>query len=65
MPKIRNHRGTKKRFRVTSTGKVMRRHSMRSHLLVNKSAKRRRANRQAHPLAAADVKRVLRNAPTI
>jgi ribosomal protein L35 len=38
---------------------------MRSHLLVNKSSKRKRANRQSHQVAKADVKRILRQAPTI
>jgi len=42
MPKIRNHRGTKKRFRVTPTGKVMRRHASQSHILEKKSQKRKR-----------------------
>lgn len=65
MPKIRNHRGTKKRFRVTSTGKVMRRHAMRSHILEKKSSKRKRQNRQEHQVAAADVRNILRNAPTL
>ena len=63
MPKIRTHRGTKKRFRLTATGKVMRRHSHRSHLLEKKSQKRKREMRSMHQLAAADVRHVRRNAP--
>ena len=47
MPKIRTHQGTAKRFRVTSTGKVMSRHAQQSHILEKKSPKRKR--RQARP----------------
>ena len=63
MPKIRTHKGTKKRFRITATGKVMRRHAMRSHLNEKKSAKRTRINRQQHQVAPADARRVMRSAP--
>ena len=42
MPKLKTHSGTKKRFKVTKTGKVMRRRSMRSHFLQKKSAARKR-----------------------
>ncbi len=63
MPKIRNHRGTKKRFRVTSTGKVMRRHAMQSHMLQRKSAKRKRLFSGEEPVSRADVHQVRHNAP--
>lgn len=43
MPKLKTHSGTKDRIRVTKNGKVMRRHSMRSHFLQNKSAARKRS----------------------
>ncbi|MGI8847865.1 MAG: 50S ribosomal protein L35 [Candidatus Dormibacteria bacterium] len=63
MPKIRNHRGTKKRFRVTSTGKVMRRRAMQSHILTKKSAKRKRLYAGEQSVAHADYRAVLKNAP--
>jgi large subunit ribosomal protein L35 len=63
MPKIRTHKGTKKRFRVTSTGKVMRRKAFRSHLLEHKSAKRKRQYRTQHEASPGDSKRVIRLAP--
>lgn len=63
MPKIRNHRGTKKRFRVTSTGKVMRRHAMQSHMLQRKSAKRKRLFAGEEPASTADLRQVRHNAP--
>lgn len=63
MPKIRTHKGTQKRFRITSTGKVMRRHAFRSHLLEHKSAKRKRLYRRQHQVAPQDVREVKRAAP--
>jgi large subunit ribosomal protein L35 len=63
MPKIRTHKGTKKRFRVTSTGKVMRRHAFRSHLLEHKSSKRKRLYRTQHATSGPDRATVIRLAP--
>ena len=63
MPKIRTHRGAKKRFRVTSTGKVMRRKAFRSHLLEKKSSKRKRQYRKEHEVTSAARKTVVRLAP--
>ncbi|MBV8301597.1 MAG: 50S ribosomal protein L35 [Candidatus Dormibacteraeota bacterium] len=63
MPKIRTHKGTQKRFRVSGTGKVMRRKSFRSHLLEHKSAKRKRQYRSQHELTGANVKMVVTLAP--
>ena len=42
MPKLKTHSGTKDRIKVTKNGKVMHRHSMRSHFLQKKSAARKR-----------------------
>jgi len=63
MPKIRTHKGTKKRFRVTSTGKVMRRKAFRSHLLEHKSSKRKRQYRSQHEVSQVDRHTVIRLAP--
>jgi large subunit ribosomal protein L35 len=42
MPKLKTHSGTKKRIRVTKTGKVMRRHATGNHFLEKKSENRKR-----------------------
>lgn len=42
MPKLRTHRGTKKRLKVTRTGKVLRRHATGNHFLEKKRASRKR-----------------------
>jgi large subunit ribosomal protein L35 len=42
MPKMKTHSGSKKRFKLTGTGKVRARHSFTSHILEKKSPKRKR-----------------------
>jgi large subunit ribosomal protein L35 len=42
MPKMKTHKGTKKRFRVTATGKVKHRAAGTSHLASRMSHKRKR-----------------------
>ncbi len=42
MPKIKTSSSAKKRFKVTGSGKIMRRPTMRSHNLGKKSSKRKR-----------------------
>jgi large subunit ribosomal protein L35 len=39
MPKMKTHSGTAKRFRLTATGKVMRRRANRGHLFEHKSSR--------------------------
>ena len=58
MPKMKTGKGAKKRFKVTGTGKLLRRHGMRSHNLEKKSSKRRRGFRKSLEVAASDVKNV-------
>jgi len=52
LPKIKTHRGAKKRFKVTSGGKVLRQHSMKSHILTKKTTKRKRHLRKATEVQA-------------
>lgn len=42
MAKMKVHRGAAKRFRVTGTGKVMRRKATGNHFLMKKTSGRRR-----------------------
>jgi large subunit ribosomal protein L35 len=42
MPKMKTHSSTKKRFRVTGTGKIMRAQAFRGHLSQKKSSRRKR-----------------------
>lgn len=43
MPKMKTHKGTAKRIKVTSTGKLTRRRAFGAHLLAKKSKSRKRA----------------------
>jgi large subunit ribosomal protein L35 len=47
MPKMKTHKASKKRFRVTATGKLKRRQAGKKHLLSHKSGKRKRHLREA------------------
>ena len=58
MPKTKTHSGAKKRFKISATGKVLRRRAMKSHMLEKKSAKRKRSFRQDAPVSPADTKNV-------
>ena len=42
MPKMKTHRGTKKRVKVTGSGKLVIKHSGKSHILTKKSHKRKK-----------------------
>ena len=46
MPKMKTHRGTAKRVKITGTGKVKRHHAYASHKLAAKTMKRKRNLRQ-------------------
>ena len=54
MPKMKTHKGTAKRFRVTGTGKIMRGKAFKSHILEKKSPKRKRGFRQETAVSPAD-----------
>ena len=58
MPKTKRQSAAKKRFKVTGTGKLLRRRAMRSHLLEKKSAKRKRSFRKGVPVDGSNVRSV-------
>ena len=58
MPKMKTHKATAKRFKVTGRGKLRRMKQRRSHLRRKKSKRVRRAFDKDHPVAKADCKRV-------
>lgn len=43
MPKLKTKSSAKKRFKVTGTGKIKRKHAFKSHILTKKSKKRKLA----------------------
>lgn len=42
MPKMKTKSGAKKRFKITGSGKIKRKHAYKSHILTKKSTKRKR-----------------------
>jgi len=54
MPKTKTRRAATKRFKVTGTGKILRRPTMRAHKLEKKSSKRKRAFRKEIEVTRAD-----------
>ncbi len=58
MPKMKSHRGAKKRFKKTASGKLKRKKAYHSHILNKKSTKRKRNLRKATLVSKADEKSV-------
>jgi large subunit ribosomal protein L35 len=58
MPKMKTHSGTKKRFKVTATGKVRGRSAFSSHILEKKSPKRKRRLGRPADIAPQDGARI-------
>lgn len=42
MPKMKTNSGSKKRFKLTGTGKIKRKHAFHSHILTKKTTKQKR-----------------------
>ncbi len=42
MPKVKTNRAAAKRFKVTSTGRIKRKHAFKNHILTKKEKKRKR-----------------------
>ena len=56
--KLKTHKGVKKRFRRTGTGKLMRHRANKRHILTSKRPSRKRRLRRAVPVAPGDVYRI-------
>jgi large subunit ribosomal protein L35 len=58
MPKMKTHSGANKRFRLTGTGKVLRRRANRKHHFEHKSSRVTRRLAGEVTLAPADTKKI-------
>ena len=58
MPKIKTNSGAKKRFTLTGSGKVKRKHAYKSHILTKKTTKQKRNLTHAAVVSPADEKRI-------
>jgi large subunit ribosomal protein L35 len=60
MPKNKTHSGTKKRIKITGSGRLMREQANVRHLLEHKSSRRKRRLAADLEVAPADRKRLKR-----
>jgi large subunit ribosomal protein L35 len=58
MPKMKTKSGAKKRFKLTGSGKIKRKHAFKSHILTKKSTKRKRNLTYSTTVDKADVKNI-------
>lgn len=61
--KLKTHRGAAKRFKITGTGKVVRKQAGKRHLLSHKSAKRKRNLGGSAPIHSGEVQAAHRLLP--
>jgi large subunit ribosomal protein L35 len=54
MPKVKTKSSAKKRFKLTGTGKIKRKHAFKSHILTKKETKQKRGLTQAGLVDKAD-----------
>ncbi len=58
MPKMKTHKSSAKRFKVSSSGKIIRSKAYKSHILTKKTAKRKRNLRKRTTVSSVEVKKV-------
>jgi len=61
--KLKTHRGAAKRFKLTATGKLLRMHSGKRHLLGTKAAKRMRKLKKLTKVSAGDTAKTMQMLP--
>ena len=58
MPKLKTNTGSKKRFTLTGSGKIKRKHAYHSHILTKKTKKQKRNLDHVAIVDRVDVKRI-------
>ena len=58
MPKLKTNYGAKKRFQLTGSGKVKRKHAFKSHILTKRTIKQKRNLTYSALVSNADEKRI-------
>jgi len=61
--KLKTHKGAAKRFKLTASGKVKRRHAFARHILTKKAAGRKRKLSKSTIAADADTPKIRRMLP--
>ena len=60
MPKMKTHKGAAKRFKVTGSGKIIRRKAFMNHILEKKAPKRKRRLSKTTEVTGGDRDRIER-----
>ena len=58
MPKLKSHKGAKKRLKLSASGKVKRTKSSKRHILTKKTRKRKRSLRAGGMVAKSFEKKI-------
>ena len=58
MPKMKTNSSAKKRFKLTGSGKIKRKHAYKSHILTKKTTKQKRNLTKAGLVHESDEKRI-------
>ncbi|HCL90267.1 MAG TPA: 50S ribosomal protein L35 [Candidatus Atribacteria bacterium] len=58
MPKMKTHKSSAKRFKLSSSGKVIRSKAYKSHILTKKTAKRKRNLRKDTTVSSVETKNI-------
>ena len=58
MPKMKTKSGAKKRFKLTGSGKIKRKHAFKSHILTKKETKQKRNLTKSGLVHKSDLKNV-------
>ncbi|MHB0999000.1 MAG: 50S ribosomal protein L35 [Armatimonadota bacterium] len=63
MPKIRTSKTAAKRFKITGTGKIMRRNARKGHLMINKCGSRKRRLSNDSQVSHGEIQKIHRMVP--
>ena len=63
MPKLKTHKGTRKRVRLTATGKAKRSCACKSHILTKKTRARKRKLRMGGLVDSTELRKIRRLLP--
>ena len=63
MPKMKTHRSGAKRYKITASGKIVRRQAVKGHLLANKDVSRKRRLSKMVEISESQVKLVSKELP--
>jgi large subunit ribosomal protein L35 len=60
MPKVKTNSGAKKRFALTGSGKIKRKHAYKSHILTKKTTKQKRNLTHSGLVSKADTNNIMK-----